>query len=102
MTPGERAVSARTMEVYAAMVERMDWNIGRVVDTLKQTGELENTVVLFMSDNGAEGTVVEAMPLSGPYIAEQVRLHYDNSVDNIGRASSCVWYGPRWAQAATA
>jgi arylsulfatase len=102
MTPEERAISARTMEVYAAMVERMDWNIGRVTEYLRSTGELDDTVVIFLSDNGAEGAIVEAMPLSGAYIMEQVRLHYDNSLENIGRPNSCVWYGPRWAQAATA
>ncbi len=102
MTPEERAISARTMEVYAGMVERMDWNIGRITDCLRETGELENTVVVFLSDNGAEGAIVEAMPLSGAYIVEQVRKYYDNSLENIGRPSSCVWYGPRWAQAATA
>jgi arylsulfatase A-like enzyme len=58
--------------------------------------------VIFLSDNGAEGAIVEAMPLSGAYIMEQVRTHYDNSLNNIGRPSSCIWYGPRWAQAATA
>ncbi len=102
LTPDEQALSARTMEVYAAMVERMDWNIGRVTDYLERTGELDNTVVIFLSDNGAEGAIVEAMPLSGAYIMEQIRLHYDNSLDNIGRSDSCIWYGPRWAQAATA
>jgi arylsulfatase A-like enzyme len=102
MTPEEQAVSGRTMEVYAAMVERMDWNIGRVTDYLQKTGELDSTVVIFLSDNGAEGAIVEAMPLSGAYIMEQIRLHYNNSLDNIGRPDSCIWYGPRWAQAATA
>jgi arylsulfatase len=102
MSPEEQAISARAMEVYAAMVTRMDWNIGRVVDYLRGTGELDNTVIIFMSDNGAEGAIVEAMPLAGPAIMEQVRLHYDNSLENIGRPNSCVWYGPRWAQAATA
>jgi len=102
MTPDDQALSARAMEVYAGMIDRMDWNIGRVADHLRDTGELDDTVVIFLSDNGAEGAIVEAMPLSGAYIAEQIRLHYDNSLDNLGRASSCVWYGPRWAQAATA
>ncbi|HLG90477.1 MAG TPA: arylsulfatase [Alphaproteobacteria bacterium] len=102
MSADERALSARMMEVYAAMVDRMDWNIGRVVRYLEKTGELDDTVVIFLSDNGAEGTIVEAMPLNGPYIAEQVRLHYDNSLDNLGSPTSCAWYGPRWAQAATA
>jgi arylsulfatase len=102
MTPDEQALSARAMEVYAGMVERMDWNIGKVTDYLAKTGELDNTFILFCSDNGAEGAIVEAMPLSGAYIMEQVRKHYDNSLDNLGAASSCIWYGPRWAQAATA
>ncbi len=102
MTDEERAVSARNMEVYAAMVDRMDWNIGRVIDYLEGTGELDNTVVIFLSDNGAEGTIVEAMPLRGPEIEAFVAKHCDNSVDNLGAPTSYAWYGPRWAQAATA
>ncbi|MGJ8654582.1 MAG: sulfatase [Opitutaceae bacterium] len=37
---------------YAAMMENLDWNIGRVLDHLKAEGELENTIILFTSDNG--------------------------------------------------
>jgi arylsulfatase A-like enzyme len=98
----QRAISARSMEVYAAMVERMDWNIGRVVDYLRQQGELDDTFILFMSDNGAEGALLEAFPKFGPNLQSFLDQHYDNSLDNIGRANSYVWYGPRWAQAATA
>ena len=90
------------MEVYAGMVDRMDWNIGRVIDYLAETGELDDTVVIFMSDNGAEGAIVEAMPLRGAQIAAQIEKHCDNSLDNLGRPTSFIWYGPRWAQAATA
>ncbi len=102
MTDEERAISARSMEVYAGMVDRMDWNIGRVIDYLAETGELDNTVVMFMSDNGAEGAIVEAMPLRGPQIVAQIKKNCDNSLDNLGRPTSFIWYGPRWAQAATA
>lgn len=102
MTDDERARSARSMEVYAGMVDRMDWNIGRVIDYLTETGELDDTVVIFLSDNGAEGAIVEAMPLRGPQIAAQIEKYCDNSLDNLGRPSSYIWYGPRWAQAATA
>lgn len=47
----------RCMEVYAAMVDRMDQGIGNIVNTLKDTNQLDNTLVLFMQDNGgcAEG-----------------------------------------------
>ncbi len=47
----------RCMEVYAAMVDRMDQGIGKIVTSLKETGQFENTLILFMQDNGgcAEG-----------------------------------------------
>jgi arylsulfatase len=102
MTDDERARSARSLEVYAGMVDRMDWNIGRVIEYLSDTGELDNTVVIFLSDNGAEGAMVEAMPLRGAQIVAQIEKHCDNSLDNLGRPTSFIWYGPRWAQAATA
>lgn len=102
MTGEERARSARAMEVYAAMVERLDWNVGRVVAHLKETGAFEDTLILFMSDNGAEGALIEAVPVFGPYLMDFIDRHYDNGLDNIGRPNSYVWYGPRWAQAATA
>lgn len=60
----ERKESARKMEVFAAMVDLIDENIGRVVNYLESTGELDNTLVLFMSDNGAEGAALEAIPVS--------------------------------------
>ncbi|KAF5264668.1 hypothetical protein FOXYS1_4547 [Fusarium oxysporum] len=97
-----RTASARAMEVYAGMVDRMDWNIGRVIQHLKDKNEYDNTVILFMSDNGAEGASYEAFPLVGTTIMDHVHKYYDNSLENIGRGNSFVWYGSRWAQAATA
>jgi arylsulfatase A-like enzyme len=102
MTAEQRASSARAMEIYAAMVDRMDHNIGRVVDYLTETGELDNTVVVFMSDNGAEGAILESIPILGGAIAAEIDKNWDNSLDNAGAANSFIWYGPRWAQAATA
>jgi arylsulfatase len=43
---------ARCMEVYAAMVDRMDQGVGKIVAELKRTGQLDNTLVLFLQDNG--------------------------------------------------
>ena len=102
MTDDERARSARAMEVYAAMVESIDQNIGRLIDHLRAAGDLDETVIVFLSDNGAEGALIEAVPVFGPYLMDFIATHYDNSLDNIGRPNSYVWYGPRWAQAATA
>ncbi|HTN22300.1 MAG TPA: arylsulfatase [Pelobium sp.] len=44
---------ARAMAVHAAMIDRMDRGIGRIINTLKETGELDNTIIVFLSDNGA-------------------------------------------------
>ena len=91
LSPADRAYSARTMETYAAMVQRMDYNIGKVIDYLEIQGEIDNTVVLFMSDNGAEGALLEAMPIMGENLLGHIETYYDNSIDNIGRANSYVW-----------
>jgi arylsulfatase len=98
----ERKVSARKMEVYAAMVEVMDAEIGRVIDYLQETGEIDNTFVFFSSDNGAEGSLLEAIPIMGDQLQKTIQTFFDNSLENIGRGNSFTYLGPRWAQAATA
>jgi arylsulfatase A-like enzyme len=98
----EQQFSARTMEVYAAMVDRMDQNVGRVIEHLKQTKQYDNTIIIFLSDNGAEGAQLEALPVFGPDISTVIAKYYDNYLDNIGKGNSYVWYGEHWAQAATA
>lgn len=102
MSPEHRALSSRSMEVYAGMVECMDHNVGKVVDYLQEAGELDNTFVLFLSDNGAEGAAYEANPAFQGGPMEHLQKYYNNSLENIGKFDSFAWYGPRWAQAATA
>ena len=53
LSEDERALEARGMEVYAGMLEAMDYHYGRVVTFLQDIGEYDNTVVIFLSDNGA-------------------------------------------------
>lgn len=84
--------SARKMEAYAAMVEAMDREIGRLLDHLKATGAYDNTLILFTSDNGPE-SVDREQP-----IQDWVNRHFDNSLDNLGRANSFIAYGKAWAQ----
>ncbi|KAH7064204.1 alkaline-phosphatase-like protein [Paraphoma chrysanthemicola] len=104
MSAEERAVSARKMEVYAAMVDSIDENIGRVIKHLESTDELDNTFILFMSDNGAEGAMLEALPLMGSVgnVNKIIDTYYDNSLENIGASNSFVWYGSEWASASMA
>lgn len=101
-TPEEKKKSCTAMEVYAGMVECIDANVGKVVDFLEQIGELDNTFVCFMSDNGAEGAAYEAYPMVQSGVMPHLQKYYDNSLENLGNANSFIWYGPRWAQAATA
>lgn len=56
------------------------------------------------SDNGAEGLMMEALSVMGSETsaADIINTYYDNSLNNIGEQDSFVWYGPRWASAATA
>lgn len=96
----ERAYEARKMEVYAAMVDRMDQNIGRVVELLTKRGELENTIILFMSDNGADALVL-GKPLNPNNVNEPMKVPNDNSLANLGAGDSYFSYGPEWAAASS-
>jgi arylsulfatase len=95
MSVEERQDAARDMEVYAAMIDYMDEQIQRVFDYLKEIGEYENTVVLFFSDNGANG----ALPTAYPGQTEEHLNSFDNSLDNRGLPNSYIETGPGWAQA---
>ncbi|KAF3407093.1 hypothetical protein DPV78_000998 [Talaromyces pinophilus] len=103
MSEEEKQKSSRAMEIYAAMVDLIDVNVGRVYSYLESTGELDNTFIIFMSDNGAEGNLLEAVPiLAGATMGDVIKKFYDNSLENLGNHNSFVWYGPQWASAATA
>jgi arylsulfatase len=95
MSVEERQEAARDMEVYAAMIDYMDEQIQRVFDYLKEIGEYENTLVLFFSDNGANG----AMPTAYPGQTEEHLNSFNNSLDNRGLPNSFIETGPGWAQA---
>jgi arylsulfatase len=87
------------MELYAAMVENLDEHIDQLIQFLKDSKLLDNTLIVFMSDNGAAGEDFYNDPQGfGPYI----RDHYSNSYENMGKAGSFVSYGPQWAQAGAA
>ena len=62
----EKMQWVRRMAVYAAMIDRMDRNIGRLLDMLKQEGLFENTLIVFLSDNGANAEILETPRLHDP------------------------------------
>lgn len=97
----DTAFDARAMAVHAAMVDRMDQTIGKLVEKLKETGEYDNTVIMFLSDNGASS---ERPSKYGPGFdragslrnGEQVAFPVDKDV-LPGSQTVHAGIGPEWA-----
>ena len=92
-----RADLARRMAVYAAVVDHMDQAIGRVVAHLKQTGQYDNTLIFFLSDNGACAEW-------DPYGFDQLDspkniIHTGAELQKVGTDESYISYGSGWANA---
>lgn len=98
LSPEEKKIESRKMELYAAMVDNLDEQIGRLIEFLKREGLYENTLIVFMSDNGAGA---EDFYVQKPY-ADFIAPRYDNRFENMGAPTSFVSYGPQWAKAGAA
>ena len=94
----EKKLEARKMEIFAAMVDDMDRYTGEVIDYLKSSGQFENTLIFFMSDNGAEGNHLN---VGWEALETWAAQCCDNSIENMGNADSYIWYGPNWAWASS-
>ena len=66
LSASAKAEEERKMQVYSAMVDRMDQNIGRVMDQLKANGKFNNTIIVFLSDNGGSREDVSGRKLNDP------------------------------------
>lgn len=80
--------SARRMAVYAAVVDLIDQNVNRLVNFLKEKGQFDNTIFLFLSDNG--GAMLGGGDVFG---FNQFRNH---NIEEYGTANSFISYGPSW------
>ena len=94
----EQRVEVREMELYASLLHHFDEQIGRLIDYLKGADLYDNTLIVFMSDNGA---AADDFYNRGSY-SEYLQAHYDNSYENMGKPSSFVSYGLGWAEAGSA
>jgi arylsulfatase len=89
------------MELYAGMMENLDFHVGRLIDHLKKIGEYDNTIFIVFGDNGAEGTDLFKMIVGSPgsrdylYAAMKWSQTHPNAWGDPG---SYVGYGPMWAQ----
>jgi arylsulfatase len=88
LSRAKRVYSARQMEIHAAMIEVMDQQIGRLLQHLKTRQQFQNTLILFLSDNGAASL---GTPPDRP----------GNELENLGQPGSFVGYGAEWARAST-
>jgi arylsulfatase len=103
--PAARVFQGRKMELYAAMVEYMDDQIGRVFDYLKEIGEYDNTVVIFISDNGAEGNnlrEIVAGQLGTLGFLHAMNNFAEDGHNSLGRKGTYAEYGALWAQVSMA
>lgn len=98
LSNNEKGRESRKMELYASMVTNLDDHIGRMLDYLKEVGLYENTLIVFMSDNGA---AAEDFYNEGPF-TEYIQAHFDNAYETMGTAQSFVSYGDPWAEAGSA
>lgn len=87
LSDDDRRQSSRRMELYASMVEHMDANIGKLIRYLKSNNLYDDTLIIFLSDNGPEGTM---MNIGKPW---------DNSrFEDWGKKGAFIQYGAAWAQ----
>ena len=101
LAPASRAVLGKKMELYAGMVENMDFHVGRLVDYLKKIGEYDNTIFIVFGDNGAEGTdlfkMIAGTPGTRDFLFASIQWS-QNHPNAWGDPHSYVGYGPMWAQ----
>ena len=98
LSADEKREQAKHMEVYAAMAEAMDHEIGRLVSHLKAQGQFDNTVFVFLSDNGSD----PADPLKIPASRAYVSMNYDTQAPMRGGKGTFSANGPSWASATVA
>ncbi len=98
LSKGEQALFARHMAINAGMIEAMDHHIGRLVAYLKRTGQYDNTVFVFTSDNGPEPS--DPMATSATMELWTRANGYSVSADNWGEKGTYAFIGPEFANAA--
>ena len=99
LTDERRRYEAKRMAVYAGMIEAMDANIARLMSYLEKQGQLENTIFVFTSDNGAEGSG-SADPLSRSGRSIPASLGYSTDYETLGLKGSYNSINPGFTSAA--
>ena len=97
----EKKFNSRRMQTYAGMADNMDYNIGRLINHLKEIGEYDNTVIIFLSDNGADPNQLPKNPAFQAWYKENYNYStmedYNGDYSKVGLKGSFSDYGPNWA-----
>lgn len=101
LSDDEKKIQARVMATYAAMIEDQDARTGQILDYLKESGQLDNTLIVYLTDNGPEGFEPTHPRTGNPEMAKWVETQFDQSFEAIGTANSEHTIGVSWANAAT-
>jgi arylsulfatase len=109
----QKAWRLRSMEVYAAQIDRMDQGIGRIIEALRETGQLDDTLIIFLSDNGAcaedipEGVTVDELVnqlrIAKSHTRQGAEVHFGNNPELMpGPENTYQSYGTAWANLSNA
>ncbi|MEP0201075.1 MAG: arylsulfatase [Halioglobus sp.] len=100
LSEDEKDLQAKIFATYAGMIESQDRHIGRVMDWLRETGELDNTLIIYMTDNGPEGTDAFG-ELGNPALSGWMEKHFSQDIADVGHGNSNWQIGIEWANATT-
>jgi len=95
----EKSFQSLKMAVHAAMVDRLDQGIGKIIEVLKQTGQLENTVIFFLSDNGASPEVPQTPGYDRSSQTRDGRKIRYKGITEPGPETTYTGIGAPWASA---
>ncbi|MFN7986595.1 MAG: arylsulfatase [Thermoanaerobaculia bacterium] len=101
LAPAALVVMGKKMEIYAGLVENLDYHVGRLIDHLKKIGEYDNTIFIVFGDNGAEGNDLYELITGSPGSRDFLfaAMHWSQNHFNAwGDPGSWLAYGPMWAQ----
>jgi arylsulfatase len=103
LTEEQQKQEAKKMEIFAAMLDSLDHNAGRVVNHLKEIGEYDNTIIMVFADNGAESSDPTKKIAHDPNLTQEdyqkwLNTTYNNEFDNWGNGDSFLGIGLGWSQ----
>ena len=101
LSQSEKEYQAKVMANYSAMIEDQDNRIGDIISYLESSGQLDNTLIVYLTDNGPEG-LEPTNPKTGNAVYQKwIEDNFSMEFDSIGTANSINTIGTSWANAAT-